>query len=170
MITRERLDQLIEYQPAIGGFVRRRRIGKGGRCTEGARAGHICRGGYRIICLDYKDYFEHNLVWFVTTGEWPAAGLEVDHRDRCKTNNHPDNLRLATRAQNIANAGLGRNNRTGVKGVYFDTERQKYAVQLKMHGKRCSLGRFDSKDEAAQVLKAAHLRHWGEFSIHAGAL
>ncbi len=170
MISRERLDQLLEYRSDLGGFVRKKRVGKGGgKWKEGARAGYISKQGYRLICLDYDDYFEHNLVWFVVKGEWPAEGFELDHINRCKSDNRPGNLRLATRAQNIANVEPSRRNRTGIRGVYFDTQRQKYAAQLRINGKIRSLGRFASKEEAANVLKDAHLRHWGEFSIHAAS-
>ncbi len=166
MITRERLDQLIEFDPAVGGFLRKRRVGKsGGKWRCGARAGYLNKSGYRIICLDYKDYFEHNLVWFIFHGEWPSAGLEVDHRNRVKSDNQPDNLRLATRAQNNVNAKIRVTNKTGVKGVYFDKAKRRFAVQMRFNGKIHCLGRYKELSEATEVSRRAREQAWGEFTL-----
>lgn len=45
----------------------------------------------------------HRIVWEVHNGPIPA-GMEIDHIDMDKTNNHISNLRLVTHAENIRSA------------------------------------------------------------------
>lgn len=59
--------------------------------------------GYEFIC--YKGHeivYVHRLVYEAFNGEIPD-GLEIDHIDRNKHNNNPDNLRLVTRSENMTN-------------------------------------------------------------------
>jgi hypothetical protein len=45
----------------------------------------------------------HRIVWIVLRGPIPD-GLQVNHRDLNKRNNHPDNLELVTGAENVRHA------------------------------------------------------------------
>lgn len=59
--------------------------------------------GYEFIC--YKEHsivYVHKLVYEAFKGEIPK-GLEIDHIDRNKHNNNPDNLRLVNRVENVMN-------------------------------------------------------------------
>lgn len=59
--------------------------------------------GYEFICYAAKSVvFVHRLVYEAFKGEIPK-GLEIDHIDRNKHNNNPDNLRVVTRLENIQN-------------------------------------------------------------------
>lgn len=60
--------------------------------------------GYRT-CSVFVDgrgtnVYAHRLVWNYFNGPIPS-GLEVNHKDRDKSNNHPDNLEVISHAQNI---------------------------------------------------------------------
>lgn len=57
----------------------------------------------------------HHLVWYFSHNEWPA--FAIDHIDGNRANNSPDNLRLATSSQNMANRAAN-NGRLLPKGVY----------------------------------------------------
>lgn len=162
MITRERVLELLIFDENSGEFTRRIQRGA---AKAGDIAGYISDHGYRIISLDGKEYFAHNLAWLIVKGDWPPVGFEIDHRNRVKSDNRPSNHRLATRSQNIANATLRRDNKTGERGVYFDHKRNKYVVQVTSGGKTKSLGRFDTKHEAAIVARAERVRQWGEFAL-----
>ena len=71
--------------------------------------------GYLLVkvCLNGNQYVlgAHQLVWTALRGRIPR-GLEPNHEDGDKTNNHPDNLTLMTRGENIAHAY-----RTGLRGT-----------------------------------------------------
>lgn len=44
-----------------------------------------------------------------------------------------------------------RNNRSGAKGVWFDTKRGQWEAYINVHGKRIHLGRFGNRDDAVKV-------------------
>lgn len=59
--------------------------------------------GYEYIYFkDNKKVYVHRLVYETFKGEIPA-GMEIDHFDRNKHNNNPDNLRVVTRVENCLN-------------------------------------------------------------------
>lgn len=84
----------------------------------------------------------------------PKVPMDIDHIDRDRTNNRVENLRWATRRQNLLNSSLRSNNKSGVHGVYYDKARGKWAVQGTRFGKVYCLGRFDFFDDACDTRKA----------------
>lgn len=97
-----------------------------------------------------------------------AMGLSlaamVDHRNGNTLDCRRSNLRDATRAQNLANAKMPRNNTSGHKGVTYVARYGKWQAQIKMAGKNHFLGYFHSATEAAHAADDARLRLHGEFS------
>lgn len=89
--------------------------------------------------------------------------IEVDHRDNDGLNNVDENLRVATRTQNMFNRGAYKNNTTGFKGVQLN--RGKYFVaQLHINGKTTHLGTFTTAEAAAKVYDAKATELHGEFA------
>lgn len=146
-----------------GCFVRKTSVGG---TKIGIRAGYVTKSGYSIICINYKDYFEHNLVWFYFKGEFPPEGFEIDHKNRIRSYNHPDNLRLGTRTDNNANMGLRSDNKAGYRGVHFNKEKKKYCAQVTKDRKTKSLGYFNTAEEAAKAVANERDRLFGEFAYH----
>lgn len=69
------------------------------------------KGGYQRVCLydnecKKKWYLLHRVVWEAVTGEPIPYGLQVNHIDENKTNNHINNLNLMTPKENM-NWGTG---------------------------------------------------------------
>jgi len=95
---------------------------------------------------------------------------QVDHRDRDSLNNQRSNLRAATTAENGANRGLRRNNRSGAVGVSWEPRRQKWWAVVSSHSgrvQRCfDVDDFD-KAVAWRDAKAKELH--GEFAYLNGA-
>jgi hypothetical protein len=89
------------------------------------------------------------------TGEWPSA--EIDHIDKNKLNNAWNNLRAASRAQNLTNVAA--RSATGFKGVYWDKRRKKWKSHITHNRKTINLGRFNSPEaaHAAYMAKATEL-------------
>ena len=59
--------------------------------------------GYEFICYKVGGVvYIHRLVYEAFKGEIPE-GMEIDHIDRNKRNNNPDNLRVVTRKENMNN-------------------------------------------------------------------
>lgn len=57
------------------------------------------------VCLEGRQYAmtAHRLAWTVLRRSIPA-GMEINHKDGVKTNNHPDNLEVVTGSENNLHA------------------------------------------------------------------
>lgn len=74
------------------------------------RAENVGGKGYLRVTLMRLDgsgtihsVMAHRLVWTVLCGGIPD-GLQINHKDLDKQNNHPDNLEVVTQSQNIRHA------------------------------------------------------------------
>lgn len=96
------------------------------------------------------------------------AGLDmtnlIDHKDMNRLNNQRDNLRPATHSQNKANRNAQVNSKSGIKGVSYSSERNKWCAYIMVNGKTTNLGRFDTIEEASEVRRKAEIKHFGEFA------
>ena len=75
----------------------------------------------------------------------------VDHIDNIKSNNNINNLRWATNSENQHNKSMSKNNTSGVKGVVWDKDRNKWRAQITIDGIYIYLGSFTNLDDAKQV-------------------
>lgn len=75
--------------------------------------------------------------------------LEVDHIHHNLLDNRKSQLRIATSSQQKMNTKRRKDNTSGHRGVYFDSDRQKWAVHLKDGNKRVTK-RFDLYDDAVE--------------------
>ena len=106
--------------------------------------GSYDKDGYLILKVKRKQFKAHRIVWLLFHGQFPTT--EIDHINRNRTDNRIENLRLATRKQQIENRTIEPNKETGVVGVYIDKTnglKKKYA--FKHNGKTF---RFGSLEEA----------------------
>lgn len=154
------LKSALDYNPDTGFFIWK--IDASSKFRKGTRAGfkHDSRG-YIGICYKYQRYYAHQVAWAFVYGEWPS--LDVDHINRVKSDNRISNLRLATRAQNIAYKPVKDQSLTGKKGVYHDKRDGRFYPYLDCGGKRIALGGFASLAEANAVRIKAEREYWGEF-------
>ncbi|EEX4920952.1 HNH endonuclease [Escherichia albertii] len=77
-------------------------------CIKHYRKGRILKPnslkiGYQRYNLAYGSIYVHRIVAFTFLGDRTNEGLEVDHRDRDKGNNHYSNLRWYTHQENCNN-------------------------------------------------------------------
>ncbi|MFC7515075.1 HNH endonuclease [Herbaspirillum sp. GCM10030257] len=107
-------------------------------------------------------FFVHRVIWAMHYGAWPED--QIDHRNTIKADNRINNLRLATNAQNMANRGLQKNNKSGAKGVHFNKNAGRYQAYIKHLGKRYHLGYFDTVEAASAAHQKAAKQMFGEFA------
>ena len=89
--------------------------------------------------------------------------LCVDHIDRNKLNNHISNLRYATTSQNAMNKSIQSNNTSGIVGVYFCKDRNKWRARIIKEGRQINLGFFETKEEAIEARSQAEETYFKEF-------
>lgn len=116
-----------------------------------------------VQCLIYPGPDVVFLVHYVASYETPP-GLEWDHIDRNKHNNVPDNLRLATRSQNMANRPKNKNNSSGYKGVRWVNRPTPWQARITVDYKEVHLGSFNNIEQAAVAYNDAALKYFGEFA------
>lgn len=168
-LTAEYLRERLRYDPETGVFtwlgipVAHYRDKIWNAKYAGTRAGNLDRGtGYVRIRLGRRNYQAHRLAFLWVVGQWP--GGEVDHRNRDRTDNAWDNLRVAQHTGNCQNASLRADNSSGRKGVSWSKQFQKWRAEITPFGTRIFLGYFDDLEEAAAAYMAAAERHFGAFA------
>lgn len=159
MIDRERLKEVLDYDPMSGIFTWK--VGKR-KVKKGAIAGNKRKDGYVLIKVDYKRYYAHRLAWLYVYGEWPKA--EIDHINGDPRDNRIENIRPANRSQNAANIGPQSNNTSGVRGVYKHSYGNSWVAQIQHNGKYIYLGSYKTLQEAKDAYNNASLRLKGEYS------
>lgn len=150
MVTRERVLELLRYEPETGKFYwQTRRAG----VRFGSEAGRTTSRGYNQIRIDGCLYLAHRLVWLVETGKWPPQG--VDHINRDPGDNRFVNLREASQAQNMQNRSTSKNNTSGFTGVTWDRRANRWRARIRKNRLRHHLGLFNTPEEAAEAYAAA---------------
>lgn len=160
---RELVQQLLDYDPLTGIFVWRPRDNKNWNAKyAGKIAGSDSHSKYNAIFIHNRQYLAHRLAWLLYYGE-PIPD-EIDHKDGNPHNNKIDNLRSATRAENIANSKLSNRNTTGYKGVKFGIN-GRYSAVYRYEGQNYSRT-FRTLEEAANFRKTMAERRFGAFARH----
>lgn len=146
------------YDPEEGKFYRMR-----GRATNRRVAEEVefSNHGYIVLCFLSTKFMAHRIAWAMVYGDL-ADDVFIDHIDGDKKNNKINNLRIATKQQNAWNVGLAKQNTSGVKGVHFDSHSKMWRASCQ-HKK---LGRFKTKEEAAEAARSYREKAHGQFVNH----
>lgn len=91
-------------------------------------------------------------------------GLEVDHIDGNGLNNQRSNLRLCTHRENQRNRPKNKNNKSGYKGVFWNSRANKWRVGIRVDRKDIFLGTFFCLIKAAKAYDEAAIKYFGEFA------
>jgi hypothetical protein len=131
---------------------------------KGKPAGCKHHSGYWDVMLKGVAYRSHRIVWYLSRGFDPGD-QEVDHIDRNKSNNTPENLRLASRSLQTQNRDKWKSSSSAFKGVAWNKARRKWSAACCLRREDGSLtrpkylGLFEHEKEAwAEVLK--HRPEW----------
>lgn len=159
-INAKQVRELFNYDPLSGALTRKVRTAQRVQC--GDAVGWPNTFGHLVVCVKYKKYLVHCLIWLLVTGKWPKN--ELDHRDTNPANNRWVNLREATKSQNMMNRGAQSNNRIGLKGVSWHATMKKYRARIFVGGKEIPLGYFGTPKEAHAAYIEAAKQYYGEFA------
>lgn len=119
-----------DYDPDTGIFTHNKP--RCSRIKSGDLAGNVSKNGYLTLTVYGKKYYAHRVAWKMYYGEDPKKSL-LDHKNRIKTDNRIDNLRMATDLMNKHN-----NNGTGIT-----KSGDKWIAQIGFKREKLYLGTFD---------------------------
>ncbi len=88
----------------------------------------------------------------------------VDHINGNGLDNRRENLRFCNQSQNLSNVGKRSNNKSGYKGVTFESQTSKWRASITVNYRTKHLGRFNSPEEAAHAYDKAALELHGKFA------
>ena len=123
-------------------------------------AGSIDNEGYVRICIHGTRYLAHRLAWFYVYGWCPPL---LDHKDRNRSNNAINNLRVANYSLNNLNSAVHSDKTNDLpKGVRYAKDRKRFGVSIQINKKRYYLGIFDNlKDAVAAYHQKAKESNYG---------
>lgn len=161
MPARERILELLSYDPDTGRLTWRRRANNNG-APEGSEAGNISKSlGYRFVGVCGKNILAHRLIWFMVHGTVPAV---VDHINRDKSDNRLCNLRAADKRLNAFNVKMLSTNTSGYRGVSIERSTGKWVARINDGTAYRMIGRYTSKEDAYEAYRAEALKVAGEFA------
>ena len=155
-LTQEEVRKHLNYNPETGELMWRE--WRRGRKTS-LNVGRTQSNGYMQLQINGTLYQLHRVIWLWVYGYFPEN--EIDHINRVRSDNRLSNLREVSRTCNARNCGIDPRNKTGVKGIYWETKRKAWLSSIKANDKRKHLGRFKDFTEAvAHRLAAEQCLDW----------
>ena len=121
--------------------------------------GTVClhdQGYYTVNFIEHGLFLAHRLVWALHHGD-PGA-MTIEYRDYDRKNNRIDNLRKATKAQQMYNQGAPAHNTSGVKGLRYSEKAGGWYAEVKFNLKQYT--KFSKSREVCEawlVAKRAEL-------------
>lgn len=125
---------------------------------------HYSARGYIEARSDGKLIKMHRLIMDVSD-----PNIKVDHKYHDKNgisrtyDNRKINLRLCTQQKNTCNIKLKSNNTSGITGVEFSKQKNKWIASIKYNGEDHHLGTFKYKEDAVAARKKAEKDFFKDF-------
>ena len=151
MISYELANEIFDYSPDTGEIRWAKKISK--KNKVGAIAGHKRKDGYITIRVNGKLIYGHHIAWIISNGK-PPSGV-IDHINKNPSDNRIKNLRDVSQRMNMTNRKKQSNNKSGVTGVSFRGDRNKWRAYITNKGKVVNLGYFDDMKDAIHARSAA---------------
>jgi len=153
-ITAAYLRERLDYDRDTGIFRWKPIVGPREKYWNAHRAGTVAGSrngkGYLCIVMHRKSYRLHRLAWLYVYGRFPQ--FEIDHIDRCRTNNRISNLRDVPSQVNVMNREVAPG-KSGIDGVRLNDRMTKATWSAKFGNKH--LGTFSTVDEAVAARSSA---------------
>lgn len=136
---------------------------KKGRARIGMVVNGMTMNGYKRVQVEGVLYLVHRVIYAMFKCDFPE---KIDHVDNNKANNRIENLRPATQRTNMWNTKICSRNKSGVKGVSWCKQSNKWQVHIRTMEGNKFLGLFSSLSCAEQKIKEYREIHHGEFANH----
>jgi hypothetical protein len=155
-MTKDEVESFFEYKDGVLYWKKNQ-----SNIKSGAIAGYQRPDGYIVIGFKNKSIRAHRLIWLFHYGYMPEF---LDHINGIRNDNRIENLRVATRTQNQMNLKKRIDNSSGCSGVFWNKQRNKWAVRIQIYKKTKHLGLFSSIEDAIIARKIAEQKLFGEFA------
>ena len=119
---------------------------------------HISTDGYHALEAWDKE------TGSVVRMSWILVGKYYDHADRNPLNNRRYNLRKATVTENAWNHTKQTSNTSGIAGVEWRRDSNKWCASITVDKNRIWLGYFANKDDAIRARLNAEAKYFGKFA------
>lgn len=159
-ITQSLLHEIFDYRDGYLFWkikkARNTKIGK----RAGRRNSFLNRNYVRI---SGKDYLNARIIFIYHKGYIPD---EVDHINHNSIDDRIENLREATRSENVRNSSSRKGSSSqylGVQKIKRD-RKKKWMVLIFINGKNTNIGSFETEVEAALTYNKFAVKHFKEFA------
>lgn len=116
------------------------------------------RNGYGNCYFNGRYMRAHRISFQLANPNIDIDGLCIDHLCHVTACVNPAHLRVATHKQNQENrAGAQCNSTSGVRGIRWDSSRNKWLARVKHNGRTINVGRFNSLGEASEAVRIKRL-------------
>lgn len=150
----------VSYNPDTGQFIRLKPTSRKTKVGEIVGTYHKATG-YVYLSINKKKYRAHRLAWFYSYGYWPEN--DIDHINGNRADNRLENLREATRSENMYNqTRVRKNSKIKVTGVSYNRDR--YRARINAEGKQYHIGTYDTIEEAETAYLEAKKKLHGDFT------
>jgi hypothetical protein len=153
------LKELFEYRDGCLYW----RVSRGPSVKAGSKAGCVNGEGYMVVGLNYRKFLVHRIAWALH-GNAPVPLL--DHVNGDKTDNRIENLRIGNPEMNMQNMRLRRDSTSGIKGVSWHKQSNRWTGQVWHRNKIYLAGSFTDKEECAAAVRKLREELHGEFARH----
>ena len=141
--------------------------GKNGRWYKAGDPVKVYKNSRGYLCFKFwrSDGYSlvikvHRVVWYLEHGTQVKM---IDHVDRNRENNAPDNLRVSTSQENAFNRGKLDGCKSKYKGV-IRTQNNKWCAQISINRRKVHLGVFLDEVDAAKAYDEAAKEHFGDYA------
>jgi len=119
---------------------------------------HYTYKGYVAGFIDKKHTYLHRYIMDT------PKGMVTDHINRNPLDNRKCNLRICSVRENVINAKLSENNKTGFRGVSYRKNRNKYRAYLMVNRKQVSLGHYHKYIDAVKARIKGEKKYFGIYA------
>lgn len=115
-------------------------------------------------CLDKNGYVKNSKQKYLHRVVMNEFEQYVDHINGNTLDNRKDNLRICSNADNLKNrVKLPKNNTSGIIGVRFRADRNKWYSEIQCNNQKINLGSYTNKEDAIKARLEAELKYFGEY-------
>jgi len=128
------------------------------------------KNGYGQVRVNGRAFLAHRRAYELCLGRIPE-GFVLDHICHVPACVNPDHLRPVTVKQNMENRrGAQCDSKSGVLGVWWRPERQKWQAQVEHYGTVYTVGSFLTLEEAEAAVKAKRIELFTHNDLDRGKL